>query len=92
MVHFATYQIGLEIPIYYGRSVRDWHVQAGEAPPEKELKQVWTGANEFTKGRQSLRLFETTWENLVPDIEVESLDYISALAEPAPFLIAITAE
>ena len=92
VVHFATYEIKLEIPIYYGRSVRDWHVQAGEPPPEKDLKEVWRGANEFTKGRQSLRLFETTWENLVPDIEIETLDYVSAMADPAPFLIAITAE
>ncbi len=92
VVHFATYQIRMEIPIFYGRAVRDWHVQAGEPPADKELNQVWRGANELTRGRETLRLFMTTWENMVPDIEIESLDYVSALADAAPFLIAITAE
>jgi hypothetical protein len=92
IAHFATYQIRLEIPIYYGRSVRDWHIQAGETAADKELKVAWTGSNELTRGRDSLRLFLTTWENLVPDIEIETLDYVSAMADPAPFLVAITAE
>jgi hypothetical protein len=37
-------------------------------------------------------LFLTTWVNVAPDLEVDSIDYVSAMAVPAPFLIAISVE
>ena len=39
-----------------------------------------------------LRLFKTAWDNPQPDIEVESIDYVSKMTDSAPFLIAITVE
>ena len=54
---------------------------------------AWKGANAYTEtmGR-SVRLFLTTWTNLAPDLEIENIDFVSALAVPAPFLIAISVE
>jgi hypothetical protein len=39
-----------------------------------------------------IRLFKTTWENPNPDIEVESIDFVSRLTASAPFLVAMTVE
>jgi hypothetical protein len=93
VVHFATNQMRLEIPIIYGRNVRNWHVLSKESKSEPELSVAWTGENAVSKkSRNRIRLFLTTWTNLVPDIEIESIDFVSAMAAPAPFLIAISAD
>ena len=93
VIHYATNQMRLEIPINYGRDVRDWHKLANEEPGAKELTVAWTGSSRKSQtGEHSLRLFKTTWVNVAPDVEIESIDYVSAMLTPAPFLIAITAE
>ena len=92
VVHFATNRMRLEIPILYGESVRNWHTVPGE-PESKELRVAWTGENAVSrKAGRKIRLFLTTWTNLVPEVPIESIDFVSAMATPAPFLIAITAE
>jgi hypothetical protein len=93
VVHFAANSMRLEIPITYGHAVRDWHVMAGEPPAPKELVVAWKGENAVSKRTNgSIRLFLTTWTNIVPDIEIETIDFTSSLSSAAPFLIAITAE
>ncbi len=93
VVHFATNQMRLEIPIRYGHEVRDWHPVTGEPPPPEELVVAWRGQNPFSRSQgQTIRLFLTLWKNVEPDLEIESIDYVSSMAEPAPFLVAITAE
>jgi hypothetical protein len=93
VVHFTANPMRLEIPIRYGHEVRDWHSVAGGAPAPKELQEAWKGQNAVSKrAGRSIRLFLTTWTNVVPDLEVASIDYVSSMAGPAPFLIAITAE
>ena len=93
VVHFATNQMRLEIPIRYGREVRNWHSVAGELAAPEELKVAWRGENAQSKSAgRSIRLFLTTWTNVAPGLEVESIDYVSALAVPAPFLIAVSVE
>jgi hypothetical protein len=93
MVHFATNQMRLEIPIRYGQEVRNWHDVAGEPAAPEELKVAWRGENARSKSAgRSIRLFLTTWTNVVPGLEIESIDYVSAMAVPAPFLIAVSVE
>ncbi|HVM47166.1 MAG TPA: hypothetical protein VMU04_04020 [Candidatus Acidoferrum sp.] len=93
VVHFASNPMRLEIPIRYGHEVRDWHSRPGEPPPPKDLTQAWEGQNPASKSAgHSIRLFLTTWTNLAPNLEISSIDYVSSMAGPAPFLIAITAE
>jgi hypothetical protein len=93
VVHFATSQTRLEIPIIYGESVRNWHTIPTEPASGDSLKVVWTGENTVSKksGRK-LRLFLTTWTNLLPEAEVTSIDFVSSMANAAPFLIAVTAD
>lgn len=93
VVHFAGDPMRVEIPIRYGHEVRDWHDLAGEPAPPRELKVAWKGENaQSRRAGRSIRLFLTTWTNVAPDLEVESIDYVSAMAVPAPFLIAVSVE
>ena len=92
-LHFTANNMRLEVPIVYGKDVRDWHYwpQEQESPPTMHL--AWKGDNATSKRANSyVRLFETTWTNVVPDIELESIDFVSSMSQPAPFLIAITVE
>jgi len=91
-IHFATNQMSSEVPIIYGRDVRNWHELPGELPAPAELRVVWNGQNAVSKrAGRSLRLFLTCWTNPAPEMEIQSLDYVSSMAVPAPFLLAITA-
>jgi hypothetical protein len=93
VVHFSTNQMTMEIPIIYGNDIREWHALDNEPKPAKSLNVVWTGENAVSKAEHHhLRLFLTTWENVVPAIEVDHIDFVSAMANPTPFLIAITVE
>jgi hypothetical protein len=90
LVHLPNSQLTLEIPIYYGRSVRDWHQEKTEPAPNKELKIAWAGQNEASKRTgKSIRLFVTAW-NLAPGVEIDSLDFVSAGKKAAPFLLSIS--
>jgi hypothetical protein len=93
LIHFVGNPTRLEIPIQYGREMRNWHWLADEPPSPKELRVVWTGENGISRrSGRPLRLFLTTWTNLLPDFEIASVDFISNLGTAAPFLLAITAE
>ena len=93
LVAFVGQQTRLEVPVIYGKDVRDWHWQSGEAPAPKTLKAVWNGENDMSRqAGQPLRLYLTTWTNLLPDMEVESITCASSMAQPALFLLGITVE
>ena len=92
IVHFATNRMQLEIPIIYGPDVRNWHRLAGEQP-STDSNLAWQGTNALSADSHDLiRLFTTTWVNLVPGVEIESIDFVSSMGKVAPFLIAITVE
>jgi tetratricopeptide (TPR) repeat protein len=93
IVHFTNHP-DWEIPLTYGRDLRDLWWAAKDGPPEATKAVIaWQGNNPAAKARgHGLRLFKSTWENPAPDAQVESIDFISSMAEPAPFLIAITTE
>jgi hypothetical protein len=92
IVHLPNNPMSLEIPIYYGREVRNWHATAREPEPDKELKVVWTGDNAVSKRMgKPIRLFVTAW-NLAPGVEIDSLDFVSAVKAAAPFLLAISVD
>ena len=66
---------------------------AGEPAAPSELRVAWRGQNAQSKSTgRSIRLFLTTWTNVVPEMEIESIDYVAGMAVPAPFLIAISVE
>ena len=78
----------VEIPLLYGQDLREW---VGNSDPVevRGAKVAWTGTN---SERDAIRLFECAWENPHPEIEIETLDFVSKMTKCAPFLVAITAE
>jgi hypothetical protein len=92
-VHFSDNQTRLEIPIIYGKHMRNWHFLPGEPSSPDDLTVVWTGENAVSKrAGRSIRVFKTTWNNIVPDVPVESITFNSSMDKPAPFLLAITVD
>jgi hypothetical protein len=92
IVHFANHRMPLEIPIIYGRDVRNWHRLAGEKP-STDLNPAWRGSNAVRADSHYLiRLFTATWVNVAPGVEIESIDFVSSMGKVAPFLIAITVD
>ena len=92
VLHYADGQTA-ELPIVYGRDTRNWWTVAGEPAETPDAAVVWRGATPAaTAEGQSLRLWKRTYPNPRPDVEIVALDFISAEAYPAPFVIAITVE
>jgi len=99
VVHYTSGEMR-DLPIQYGLHVRDWwHGDPGDPKDEVPGSVVaWTGQNAVTDGwngdgkRTELRLFKTTFENPLPDVEITTLDYVSTMSKSAPFVIAITVE
>jgi hypothetical protein len=54
---------------------------------------AWIGSHAAARlhGLQT-RLIKYTWENELPDAEITSIDFVSAVENPAPFLVAITVD
>jgi hypothetical protein len=88
VVHYANGAKQL-IPIVYGQDVRDWNADNDSSTKVKRGLVVW---NNINKAGLHVRLFRTTWVNPMPETEITTLDYLSNMAEAAPFLLAITAE
>jgi WD40 repeat protein len=81
--------------ILYGQDIRDWwwRPEKPDVPTSDRSRVVWTGSNPIARDKgYSLRLYLTTLENPRPQEVVRSLDYVSAMSESAPFLIALTVE
>ena len=50
------------------------------------------GKNHASPDGPPIGLYLSTWSNPLPDQRITSIDYRSAMANSAPFLIAITLE
>ncbi len=83
-----------EIPIIYGKDVRDWTQAAGRSETNSPtLVIAWSGKSPVSQSDgTTLRLFKSTWQNPTPQVAIDTLEYVSARTNCAPFLIAITAE
>ena len=88
LVHYADGQ-QKDIPIIYGMDVRDWNAGNDRTESVKKASVVWKGTN---PANFPVRLFLSTWNNPLPGIEIGTIDFVSTVADSAPFLVAITAE
>ena len=92
VLHFAGGST-IEIPIVYGEDILDWSVDSREtnraAVKASRAIAIETGRNEAAR---DTRLFKTMWTNPNPELLLDSIDYLSAMTEAAPFLIGITLE
>lgn len=81
-----------EFTILYGEHVVDW-VAWQPRPKDRDNSVVaWAGTSPATGGQTTLNLFKTQWINPEPDQTITSIDYVASNLDPAPFLVAITAE
>jgi hypothetical protein len=89
--YVVHYRNGVEqpIPIVYGEDVRDWNSGADPSSTLTRASVVWRSQN---KANYVVRLFKSTWVNPFPEEGIVSIDFLSSMAESAPFVIAITAE
>jgi hypothetical protein len=92
IIRFANQQTW-EIPIIYGRDLRDWWTEHGEPFAPTAAVVAWQGSNPVAAAQgKSIRLFMSTWDSPMPRAQVESIDFVSTMSGPAPFLVAITLE
>jgi serine/threonine protein kinase len=87
VVHFADQQQHI-FPIIYGTDLRDWNV--GSDPGQR----VTRGAVAWSSWQNpfAFRLYQTTWTNPTPSVEITKIDLISRTDSSAPFVVAITIE
>jgi hypothetical protein len=91
VIHYADGQTR-SAPILYQRNVLDWWVGAEDAHPT-EAQEVWRGSNPATRAvDMATHLIKYTWENPLPDVEVQTIDFVSDVIAAAPHLVAVTVE
>jgi len=81
-----------EFVFNYGEHLVDW-VAWQPQPKDRETSVVaWSGKSPATGGQTTLHLFKSQWINPEPTETIASIDYVATNLDPAPFLIAITAQ
>ena len=92
VVHYANGQTR-DLKLIFGRNIRDWWFPASQPQMTPGATVAWEGSNAASRELgMSLRLYKMTWDNPQPEAEINSIDFVSAMEKPAPFLIAITVE
>jgi hypothetical protein len=75
-----------ELPV----SGQDINAFTNDSEPHKAKRALL--ARVIPNEHVSVRLLQTAWENPLPDLEIQSIDYISEMSWGAAYLIAITLE
>jgi hypothetical protein len=96
VLHYVNGQTN-EIPVVYGQNIADWWFDPKDDPQglsvPKNALIAWEGENQAVKVYgKLLRIYQMSWDNPLPDIEVVSISLVSLMELPAPFVIAITVE
>jgi len=87
-----------ELPIVFGRDLASyWFMGVPSAVKENgSAVVVWTGSRRARASNlsdlYSICLYKSTRENPRPDVELESIDFVSSMSSAAPFLVALTVE
>jgi hypothetical protein len=85
-----------ELPIIQQIHVLDWWEWSRAAVKNTdgpETVVAWRGRNAAAEAQgATLRLFKTAFANPHPEKRIQTLDYVSAMTNGAPFLVAITLE
>ena len=92
VIHYADGQTS-SAPILYQKNIMDWWLHPEDKPPT-EAKEVWRGQNPSTRnaGGFVTHLINYTWDNPLPDVEINTIDFVSDVTAAAPFVLAITVE
>jgi len=82
-----------DLPILYGRDVRDWVAHDGGVVQPTEAAVAWTGPADLTRPAEvQFRVYKRTYENPFPEREVVSVTFESTVTGAGPFLVALTVE
>ena len=82
-----------ELEIQHLVHVLDFWDYKGHMPADANTVIAWTGDSPATARRGlGVRLCRSTFENPHPRKRIETIDYVSAMAGSAPFLVALTVE
>jgi hypothetical protein len=92
--YVVTYQSGAqaEIPVVYGRDVKNWWCEESFGGEDGSTV-AWTGGNPAAADKhQKVRLFLKSWDNPWKDRPIDTVTLVSAMKDTAPFVVAITVE
>jgi hypothetical protein len=82
-----------QIAIRHGEHVLDWWDWRGNKPRDRNSEVAWRGTNPAANLQGiKVRLFKSSFANPQPGKEISTIDYVSAMAQSAPFLVALTLE
>jgi RNA polymerase sigma factor (sigma-70 family) len=95
VLHYSDGQQS-ELAIRHGIHLLDWwdwpHAPVA-ATKDPDTAVAWRGRNPPAEHHgATIRLFETTFTNPEPGKQVQTIDYVSAMASSAPFMVALTIE
>ncbi len=92
VLHYSDGSTGI-IAIQHDVHVKDWWSYGRPPPSDPNTVVAWTGSNKATASKNtSIRLYLTRFENPYPGKKVETLDYVSTMAAPGPFMVGVTVE
>ena len=83
------------LELVYGRDILNWWYEPAKADSEviDRARVVWTGTNPVANEYGCrLRLYLNTRDNPRPGVKITTFDFVSAMGESGPFLIAVTLE
>jgi hypothetical protein len=82
-----------EVKVVFGKNVRDWWFPPTQPQTTTEAAVAWQGTNPASRQMgMAIRVFQMVWNNPLADVPIESIDFLSLMEKPAPFLLAVTME
>ena len=92
LVHYADGGTQ-EIPLRIGIDFQEWSMDLNRKNSVTGATLAWRGPGPTSsKPDEELGIYLKSWPNPRPAVEITHLDFVSAMKEPSPFLIAITVE
>jgi WD40 repeat protein len=82
-----------DVKLVFGKNVRDWWFPPTQPQTTTEAAVAWQGINPASQQMgMAIRVYQMIWNNPLPDVAIDNIDFISLMEKPAPFLLAITTE
>ena len=81
-----------EFPVVYGEHVEDWWAATDRKQQVRQAIVAWEGKRPEPNAHQTIRLYQSTWENPLPEVAIHHLDFVIGKIGVRPFVVAVTAE
>ena len=79
-------------PVRYAEHLREWVIPDSKPKEASRATLAWHRRGEPTHRNATLCLYDASWENPQPDVEIAHLEFQMGDSAPQPFVLAITAE